>query len=64
MSEKPLNEGPTEMMSKAINKMKAGKAAGPPGIIIEMIKLANNKIFDNITSIFNHIVYESRPPND
>ena len=44
--------------------MKAGKAAGPPGIIIEMIKLANNKIFDNITSIFNHIVYESRPPND
>lgn len=63
MSEKLPNEGPAEMMSKALNKMKAGKAAGPPGII-EIIKLANNKIFDDITSIFNHIVYESRPPND
>ena len=45
------------MVSKAINKMKAGKDAGPSGIIIEMIKAANNGIIDCITALFNHTVY-------
>ena len=45
------------MVSKAINKMKADKDAGPSGIIIEMIKAANNGIIDCITTLFNHTVY-------
>ena len=52
------------MVSKAINKMKAGKDAGPSGIIIEMIKAANNGIIDCITALFNRTVYEGRVPND
>ena len=43
--------------------MKTSKAAGPPGIMIEMIKAANNGIFDCITSLFNHTVHEGRAPN-
>ena len=34
----------TEMVTKAINKMKAGKAAGSSGIITEMIKVANMEL--------------------
>ena len=63
-SNKPPVEGPaikitTEMVYLVIYKMKAGKTAGPSGIIIEMIKSANNEIIDSITSLFNNIV-----PND
>ena len=69
MSDKPPVEGAAlkitiEMVSKAINKVKADKAAGPSGIITEMIKAANNEIIDCITSLFNHIVYNGRVPND
>lgn len=43
LSDKPPLEVPaikitTEIVSKGINKMKAGKATGPSGIIIEIIK--------------------------
>ena len=49
MSEEAPVEGPiikitSEMVSKAISKMKSGKAAGPSGIIIEMIKVAGDGI--------------------
>ena len=61
----PPAEGPatkiiTGMVSKAINKFKANKDVGPSGIIIDMIKAANNGIIDGIMSPSNHIVFESR----
>ena len=46
------------MVSKMINKMKFGKAAGPSGIITEMIKVANNGIINCIMSLFNRIMHE------
>ena len=44
----PPVEGPPppitdEMVTKALAKMKSGKAAGPSGIIVEMLKAAGNK---------------------
>ena len=33
-----------EMVSKAISHMKSGKAAGPSGIIVEMIKAAGDGV--------------------
>ena len=33
-----------EMVSKAISQMKSGKAAGPSGIIVEMIKAAGDGV--------------------
>ena len=32
------------MVSKAISQMKSGKAAGPSGIIVEMIKAAGDGV--------------------
>ena len=50
LTDKPPGEGTvikiiTDMVSKAINKMNFGKAAGRSGIILEMIKAANNELF-------------------
>ena len=46
-----------EMVSIAISKIKSGKAAGPSGIIIEMIKTAADGVIVCLTSFFNHIIY-------
>ena len=69
LNDEPTVEGPAikiviEMVSKSINKMKAGKAAGPSGIIIEIIKVAGNGIINFITPLFNNTVYEGKVPND
>ena len=53
-----------EMVSKAISKMKSGKAAGPSGIIIEMIKAVGDGVIVCLTSLFNHIIHIDRVPND
>ena len=42
--ERPAVKITAEMVTKSINKMKAGKAAGSSGIIIEMIKVANMEL--------------------
>ena len=52
------------MVSKAINKMKPGKAAGPYGIIVEMIKAVGDQVVTALTSLFNGIVHEGVVPND
>ena len=53
-----------EMVSKAISKMKSGKAAGPSGIIIEMIKAARDGVTVCLTSLFNHIICIGRVTDD
>ena len=53
--EKPAIKITTEMVSKGINKMKAGKATGHSGIIIDIIKTANNGIIDYVTSLSNSV---------
>ena len=62
-------EGPAikvapEMVSKEISKIKSGKAAGPSGIIIEIIKAAGDGTIVCLTSLLNHIMYTGRVPND
>ena len=47
LSNEPPLEGPPipitiDMVKKAISKMKSGKAAGPSGIVVEMIKAAGD----------------------
>ena len=48
-----------EVISKAIAKMKTGKAAGPSGILIEMIRSAGKEIIKSITNLANN--YQGRP---
>ena len=60
----PAIEITTEMVSTAISKMKSGKAAGPSGIIIEMIKAAGDKFTEELTVLANKIVAEGVVPSD
>ena len=60
----PAIEITTEMVSTAISKMKSGKAAGPSGIIIGMIKAAGDKFTEELTVLANKIVAEGVVPSD
>jgi len=46
----PVIEITTKIILTAILKMKCGKAAGPSGIIIEMIKAVGDKNAEELTS--------------
>ena len=59
----PFNITP-EMVQDAVNRMKAGKAAGPSGIIVEMIKAAGDSFIDHLAIFFNKIVFERSVPTD
>ena len=52
------------MISKTIAKMKTGKAAGPSGIVIKMIRPAGKEIIKSITNLANKIIKECRIPSD
>ena len=52
------------MVLNSIKKMKSGKAAGPSGIVIEMIRSAGEGIISSITQLANCIVYENKIPDD
>ena len=52
------------MISKAIAKMKTSKAAGPSGIVIEMIRSAGEELAKPITNLANRIVKEGCIPSD
>ena len=52
------------MISKAIAKMKTGKAARPSGIVIEMIRSAGKEIIKSITNLANRIIKEGRILSD
>ena len=53
-----------EIVHAAIRKMKTGKAAGPSGIIVEMIRAAEDEIITPITLLVNRIIYEVKIPED
>ena len=53
-----------EMISKATEKMKTGKAAGPSGIVIEIIRSAGKEIINSITNLANRIIMEGCIPSD
>ena len=44
--------------------MKTGKAAGPSGIVIEMIRSAGKEIIKSITNLVNRIIKEGHFPSD
>ena len=62
--EGPVIKITSEMVSYAISKMKSGKAAGPSGVIIEMIKAAGDRVIVCLTSLFSHVIYIGRVPDD
>ena len=47
-----------EMISKVITKTKTGKAAGPSGIVIRMIRSPDKEIIKSITFLANRVFKE------
>ena len=48
------------MVRKAINKMSLGKAAGPSGIVAEMLKAASSSGASMIRDLIKDIIFENR----
>jgi len=48
----------------ALSQMKSGKAAGPSGIVSEMMKAAGDDGVKWLTSLFNKIISEGKIPSD
>ena len=53
-----------DMVKKAISKMKSGKAAGPSGIVVEMIKAAGDTGATMIRNLATAIIRDGQVPTD
>ena len=58
-------EGPSEpittaMVRKAINEMSLGKAAGPSGIVTEILKATSSSGASMIRDLIEDIIFENR----
>ena len=69
LSYQPPVEGPPipitiDMVKKAISQMKAGKALGPSGIVVEMIRAAGDMGASMIRGLAAAIIRDSKVPSD
>ena len=69
LSNEPPLEGPPipitiYMVKKAISKMKSGKATGPSGIVVEMIKAAGDTGATMIRDLATVIIRDGKVPTD
>ena len=69
LPEAPPRLGPpppitNEMVIKALGKMSSGKAAGPSGIVVEMIKAAGKKGIDFLRELTISVVVNGKIPED
>ena len=53
-----------EMVIKALGRMKSGKAAGPSGIIVEMLKAAGSKAIEFLRELITSVVKHGKIPED
>ena len=52
------------MVKKAISQMKAGKASGPSGIVVEMIRAAGDTGTSMIRDLAAAIIRDGKVPSD
>ena len=69
LSVEPSVEGPAikithDLVASAVSNMKEGKACGPSGIVIEMVKAGGVAMLDLLTDMINLIIKEERIPDD
>ena len=60
----PLTPIPIDMVKKAISQMKAGKASGPTGIVVEMIRAAVDTGAHMIRDLAAAIIGDGKVPSD
>ena len=69
LSKEPPYEGPSipitiDMVKMAISKMKSGKAAGPSGILVEIIKAAGDTGTTMIQDLASTIIHHGKVPTN
>ena len=69
LSDAPPVKGPfpcitDKLVTKALDKMKSGKAAGPTGIVVEMLKAAGKKAIEFLRELSISVVMHGRIPED
>ena len=69
LSDEPPVEGPpipitTDMVKKTISKIKAGKAAGPSGIVVEMIEAVGDRGVSMIRDLAGAIIRGGKVPSE
>ena len=69
LSYQPPVEGPpipitTDMVKKVISQMKVGKALGPSGIVVEMIRAAGDMGASMILDLAAAIIRDGKVPSD
>ena len=52
------------MIAAAINHLKSGKAAGPTGMVAEMLKAAGDCIVPHLSKLMNLIIHHHTVPDD
>jgi len=62
--EGPAVEVQKGMVEDAIRRMKCGKAAGPSGIVAEMLKASDECGLVAVTELINQIIYEGSVPEE
>ena len=62
--EGPPNPITIDMVKKAISQMKAGKAPGPSGIVVEMIRAAGDTGASIIRDLAVAIIRDGKVPSD
>ena len=53
-----------DMVKKAVSQMKAGKAPGPSGIVVEMIRAAGDMVASMIRDLAVAIICDGKVPSD
>ena len=56
----PIHSAPVQitekMIKEAVKRMKVGKAAGPSGVVAEMLKVSGQRCSSLFTELMNHII--------
>ena len=64
----PVNGAPrlitVDMVSKAVSKMKIGKAAGPSGVVAEILKAAGDLCYPMLPDLANAMIHHNEIPSD
>ena len=53
-----------EEVQCAMNRMKIGKASGPSGVAIELLKVDGDNCLKSLANIFNYILFKDKLPEE
>ena len=62
--EGPIENVTSEIVERALKKMKNGKAPGPSGITSDLLKAAGKPAIEELTRVYENIIKEVKGPEE